>query len=70
MADPSRNHLSERVLAALRLLDAYPDARSRRRSYGELGWGMVVRSKDEDWLILWRPGPDDVPFVRYVGPDP
>jgi hypothetical protein len=70
IAEAGRGALGDRVLAALRLLDSEPkDVRCRRRSYGEQGWGMVVRTRDEDWLILWRTDPDGVPRVRYVGPD-
>jgi len=72
--DVGRTRLLERIDAALRALAMNPgDERCRRRSYSIAVagmWGMPVRSRDEDWLILGLAGPgDDEVTVIYVGPD-
>ena len=73
--DRSRERLRARAEAALRHLAAHSeDARSRRYAYTGPArgmWGMPVRSEDDEWLILWLPGPgEDESTVVYVGPAP
>ena len=70
--DPSRTALAERVLSALQGLSTDPRRESfRRRAYGPaVDWGFVVRTSDDEVLILWDWDADAaVPRVRYVGPD-
>lgn len=56
--DPTREQLLVRVDAALKALEANPgDARCRRQSYPSEMWGMTVRTRMDDWLIVWRYGP-------------
>ncbi|WP_449060878.1 type II toxin-antitoxin system RelE/ParE family toxin [Planomonospora algeriensis] len=58
---------------ALDLLEADPgDGRVRRRSFRDGLWGVPVRDRSEDWLIIWEQDPDDadVVIVRYLGADP
>jgi hypothetical protein len=72
MDDRGRKVLADRVLAALRVLDAEPgDHRCRSRLFHPVvDWGMTVRTRDDDWLILWDWDADEnLPRVRYVGPD-
>jgi hypothetical protein len=67
----------------VRLLDAVDDALDaleadpgsagvRRRSFRDGLWGIPVRDRSEDWLIVWERDPeaDDVVVVRYLGADP
>jgi hypothetical protein len=55
---------------ALDLLEADPgSAQSRRRSFGDGRWGIPVRGKTNDWLVIWEMD-GDVPVVRYLGDDP
>jgi hypothetical protein len=42
---------------------------SRQRSFAGAGFGITVRTRDDDWLIVWEHD-QDVIAVRYVGPDP
>ena len=69
--DPTRKQLTVRVHAALRSLAANPgDARCRQLPYMPFGWGMRVRTRNDDLLIIWRAGPGEHQVtVRYVGPD-
>lgn len=69
---PTREEMTARAHAALRALAANPgDARCRQLSYGPFGWGMRVRTRNDDSLIIWRAGPDDDQVtVRYIGPEP
>lgn len=70
--DRRRRALAERTVAALRALAADPgDARFRRWPYApHVDWGFLVRTRDEDLLILWDwDSAQEVVQVRYVGPD-
>lgn len=72
MEDQGRRLLVERAIVALRGLSTDPgDARLRRRPYAPyVDWGFVVRTRDEELLILWDWDADhEVVRVRYVGPD-
>jgi hypothetical protein len=72
LGDAARAALAGKVLAALEALNSDPrDERFRRRSYApSVDWGFVVRTRDEELLILWHWDSDEnVPRVRYVGPD-
>jgi hypothetical protein len=65
--------LLDAVDHALDLLEADPgDKRCRTRAFGERLWGIPVRDRTEDWLIIWEHDldDDDVVRVRYLGPDP
>ena len=44
----------------------------RRRSFGDGLWGIPVRDRSEDWLIIWERDPtaEDLIVVRYLGADP
>lgn len=44
----------------------------RQRSFGDGRWGMTVRDRSDDWLIVWEHGRDreDLVHVRYPGADP
>jgi hypothetical protein len=64
-----------------RLLDAIDDAvdlleddpasaQARRRSFRDGRWGIPVRGRDEDWLVIWEHEADDLVVVRYLGVDP
>jgi hypothetical protein len=58
---------------AIDTLEADPgDARVRRRSFREGRWGIPVRGRSDDRLIIWEEDPDqdDVVVVRYLGADP
>jgi len=70
--DPTRAALRERVDAALWALAANPgDARCRRQPYPGGMWDMAVRTRTDEWLIVWMYGPvDNEVTVIYVGPKP
>lgn len=58
---------------ALALLRSDPgSARARRRSFSGGAWGIPVRDRTEDWLIIWEQDDDDSDLirVRYLGADP
>jgi hypothetical protein len=58
---------------ALDILEADPgDAQARRRSFGGGRWGVPVRDRSDDWLIVWERDTeaDDLVVVRYLGTDP
>jgi hypothetical protein len=58
---------------AVDALEADPGAAAvRRRSFGGGLWGIPVRDRTEDWLIIWEhdPGAGDVIVIRYLGADP
>jgi hypothetical protein len=55
------------------LLEADPtDASARRRSFGDGLWGIPVRDRTDDWLVIWEHDSDDSELivVRYLGTDP
>ncbi|MBO0831901.1 MAG: hypothetical protein J2P28_04270 [Actinobacteria bacterium] len=55
---------------ALDVLEADPgSAQARRRSFGEGRWGIPVRGKADDWLVIWEMD-GVVLVVRYLGEDP
>jgi hypothetical protein len=69
--------------AALQILDAIDgaidlleaDASSaacRKRSFGGGLWGIPVRDRHDDWLIVWEHDAtdSDVIRVRFIGADP
>jgi hypothetical protein len=58
---------------ALDALEADPgSATARRRSFGEGLWGIPVRDRTDDWLIIWEHDPTsaDIVVIRYLGADP
>ena len=67
--------LLDAVDDAVEALEADPgSAEARRRSFGGGLWGIPVRDRTEDWLIVWeqdRSGGDPgVARIRYLGTDP
>jgi hypothetical protein len=65
--------LLDAISDALDMLEEDPgDARVRRRSFGSGLWGIPVRDRTDDWLIVWEHDPedDDLVVVRYLGADP
>jgi hypothetical protein len=48
------------------------DAAVRRRCFGDGLWGIPVRDRTEDWLIIWErdPAADNLIANRYLGTDP
>jgi hypothetical protein len=65
--------LLDAVDDALDLLETDPgDKRCRARAFGDGLWGLPVRSRSDDWLIIWEQDQedDDVVRVRYLGRDP
>jgi hypothetical protein len=48
------------------------DKRCRQRSFGGSLWGVTVRDRSEDWLIIWEHDQDreDLVHIRYLGADP
>ncbi len=58
---------------AVDLLEADPtNASARHRSFGDGLWGISVRDRFDDWLIIWEHEAEnsDLVVVRYLGPDP
>jgi hypothetical protein len=58
---------------AIDALEADPgSAALRRRSFGDGLWGIPVRDRTSDWLIIWErdPAADNLVVVRYLGADP
>jgi hypothetical protein len=72
--DPLRKELRAAVETALAALEDDPgqDAVRRHRFVSNPAvWGIPVRTRDDDWLILWEPADDPgVVVVRYIGPSP
>lgn len=66
--------LLDRIDAILDLLERDPaDMRVRQRRFAKIGsWGVTIRDRHADWLIIWEPSssrPRDGDVV-YIGPDP
>jgi hypothetical protein len=58
---------------ALDILEADPgSAQARQRSFGGGRWGIPVRDRSDDWLIIWEreTEAEDLVIVRYLGDDP
>jgi hypothetical protein len=58
---------------AVDLLESDPvSASARRRSFGDGLWGIAVRDRSDDWLIIWEHDAEDdeLIVVRYLGADP
>jgi len=58
---------------AIDLLESDPaDASVRRRSFSDGLWGIPVRDRSDDWLIIWEydDQDSDLIVVRYLGADP
>jgi hypothetical protein len=55
---------------AITALAASPGApESRKRSFAGAGFGITVRTRDDDWLIIWEHD-QEVIVIRYIGADP
>lgn len=62
--------LLDAIDTAITALSQDPGApSSRQRSFAGAGFGITVRTRYDDWLIVWEHD-QDVIAVRYVGPDP
>lgn len=56
---------------ALDVLEANPgDPRARRRLFTGGLWGIPVRDRADDWLIIWEHDEAGAIRVRYLGADP
>jgi hypothetical protein len=58
---------------AVDALEADPgDKQCRQRSFGDGRWGITVRDRANDWLMIWEYHTvrDDLIHVRYLGADP
>ncbi len=56
---------------ALDMLEADPGgAQARRRSFTGGKWGIPVRDRTDDWLIVWEQDDEGIVRVRYLGKDP
>lgn len=67
------NAMLDAIDDAVDLLESDPaSAAARRRSFGEGLWGIPVRDRSDDWLIIWEHDAegDDLVVVRYLGTDP
>lgn len=58
-----------RALAHLAQHPSDSSLRTRRFNTPPL-WAIPVRSRDQDWIVLWDLAEDQCPQVHYVGPDP
>jgi hypothetical protein len=62
--------LLEHIEDAIDALADDPGGRdSRKRAFRGGTFGISVRDRDDDWLIIWEHD-GDVIAVRYIGPDP
>ena len=62
--------LLDAIDAAISTLAASPGSpEARRRSFSGGAFGVTVRTRDDDWLIIWEHEPDVI-AIRYIGPDP
>lgn len=65
-----RDDLLERLDEALLALAEDPGTRrSRQRAFPLGAFGITVRQRDDDWLIIWEHDGELI-RVRYIGPDP
>jgi hypothetical protein len=56
---------------ALDILEASPgDPRARKRLFTGGLWGIPVRDRADDWLIIWEHDEAGGIRVRYLGADP
>jgi len=65
--------LLDAIDVAVDLLEEDPgDKRCRQRSFSDGLWGITVRDRSEDWLIIWERDRDseDLIHIRYLGADP
>lgn len=80
---PLQTYAALEQAGSLQLLDAIDDAIDaleadpgsavvRRRSFGDGLWGIPVRDRTDDWLIVWErdAADDDLIIIRYLGADP
>jgi hypothetical protein len=65
-----REDLLERIEDAIDALAGDPGSKSsRKRAFRGGTFGITVRDRDDDWLIVWEYDADVI-VVRYIGPDP
>lgn len=58
---------------AVDLLESDPgSAAARHKSYTAGVWGIPVRTRTDDWLVIWEHDHDDpgIVVVRFIGQDP
>ena len=59
--------------AALDILEDNPgDTRARKRAFTSGVFGMTIRDRTDNWVLLWELDDhnSDIVRVRYLGPDP
>ncbi len=67
---PGDARLLDALNDALDALGADPgDKRCRVRSFGGGLWGIPVRGRDDDWLLIWEQDQEGT-VIRYLGTDP
>lgn len=65
-----RGDLLGRIEDAIDSLADDPGSKdSRKRAFRGGAFGITVRDRDDEWLIIWEHD-EDVVAVRYIGPDP
>jgi hypothetical protein len=67
------DQLLDAIDDAIDALEADPgSATVRRRSFGDGLWGIPVRDRTDDWLIIWErdPAAEGLVVIRYLGTDP
>lgn len=58
---------------AVDILETEPGgAQARRRSFTAGVWGIPVRTRTDEWLLIWEHDDEDpeIIVVRYLGEDP
>ena len=67
---PGEARLLDTLNDALDTLETNPgDRRCRVRSFGGGLWGIPVRGRNDDWLVIWEQDQEGT-VVHYIGPDP
>jgi hypothetical protein len=80
-AQPLQLYVALEKAGSLELLDAIDDAvdiletepgsaQARRRSFTAGVWGIPVRTRTDEWLVIWEHEEPDIIVVRYLGEDP
>ena len=71
-SDPTRVELWNAICDAIDLVCDHPGSREARRGVlrdldGQPVWVVPVRTRTEDWVLLWRPEGDLI-AIAYLGP--
>jgi prevent-host-death family protein len=70
---PGQSSCSTQIDDAVDLLESDPgSAAARHKSYTAGVWGIPVRTRTDDWLVIWEHDHDDpgIVVVRFIGQDP